>query len=182
MIHVESRRKKFDTLKKQYPGAMIIDVTSKAAEPWVQFSPFFPHGKIPIPNSGFHTGQSVEGIWQGLKVFEKEDIDASKWAITNMKGIKRSGTNRGKVLGHKWGMKGTGDLLCYLDARKMIYRPTYKWVLHNNLQHLIDLLRDFNDAGDIVFLDYETNQDIEDLTKPLSHASMVARCVRAELP
>lgn len=64
----------------------------------------------------------------------------------------------------------------------MIYRPTYNWLLHNKVQHLIDMLRDFHAAGDLVLLDYETNQDIEDLTKPLSHASLVARCIRAELP
>ena len=31
-------------------------------------SPFYPHGGIPIPFSGSVTSQSVEGIWQGLKV------------------------------------------------------------------------------------------------------------------
>jgi hypothetical protein len=113
MIHVESRRKKLETIRASHPGAMIIDVTCKGPEPWLQFSPFFPHGDIPIPNSGHHAGQSVEGIWQGLKVFEKEDIDPAKWESTNMKGIKRSAGTTGKVLGHRWGIKDQGDLLCY---------------------------------------------------------------------
>ena len=56
----------------------------------VRFSPFFPHGSIPVPFSPGVTGQSVEGIWQGLKVFESEDIDLQKFEITNMKSIKRS--------------------------------------------------------------------------------------------
>jgi hypothetical protein len=63
-------------VEKLWPGATIIDVASKGLEPWVR--------GIPIPNTPSETAQSVEGIWQGLKVFEREDIDASKWAITDM--------------------------------------------------------------------------------------------------
>lgn len=63
-IAVESRKKKPATLEKLWPAAMIIDVTSKGDEPWVRFSPFYPHGGIPIPNSAA-TAQSVEGLWQG---------------------------------------------------------------------------------------------------------------------
>lgn len=120
-IFIERRRNKQETIQKQYPGATVIDVTSKGEEPWVRFSPFFAHGDIPIPGSD-QTGQSVEGIWQGLKMFEQEGIDPKKWAITNMKGIKRSGKSRGKVLGHQF----DDELLGYLDARKKIYLPVYK--------------------------------------------------------
>ena len=31
--------------------------------------------------------------------------------------------------------------------------------------------------GDIVLLDYETNADVADLSKPLSHASLIAQLV-----
>ena len=55
------------------PDAAIIDVTSRGIEPWVRFSPFYPHGGIPIPNSPSVSAQSVEGLWQGLKVFAKSD-------------------------------------------------------------------------------------------------------------
>ena len=173
MIIVESRRKKPETIQKAYPGAIIIDVTSKGPEPWVQFSPFYPHGDVPIPGTD-QVGQSVEGIWQGLKVFEKEGIDPSKWAILNMKGIKRSGTSRGKVLGHRLG----SELLGYFEARKKIYLPVYRWVLENKLADQIETLAAI--SGDIVLLDYETNEDLEDLTKPLSHASLIAKFARGE--
>lgn len=88
-ILVESRRKRPDTIKRLWPGTLIADVTSKGPEPWVRFSPFYPHGGIPIPNTPEQIAQSVEGLWQGLKVFEKEGIDPSKWSITTMRGIKR---------------------------------------------------------------------------------------------
>ena len=61
-IIVESRRKKFANLEKALPSARIIDLTSKADEPWVRFSPFYPHGRIPVPNSPGVWAQSVEGL------------------------------------------------------------------------------------------------------------------------
>ena len=69
MIIVKSRRSGLNKILRDYPGAVIIDVTSKASDEYVRFSPFFPHGGIPVPFSPGWTAQSVEGIWQGLKVF-----------------------------------------------------------------------------------------------------------------
>jgi hypothetical protein len=60
--------------RKAFPCARIIDVTSKGPKPWVRFSPFYPHGNVPVANSPAYTAQSVEGVWQGLKVFASEDL------------------------------------------------------------------------------------------------------------
>jgi uncharacterized protein DUF6939 len=139
-IVVESRRKKLASVEKLWPGAAIIDVTSKGAEPWVRFSPFYPHGGIPIPNTPSQTAQSVEGLWQGLKVFEREDIDPGKWAITDMSGIKRGGKSRGAVRGHRFGV-GSDVLFGYREARFRIYLPTYRWVLQNRLAGQVEELR-----------------------------------------
>lgn len=53
---------------------LIIDVTSKAQNEFVKFSPFYPIGGIPVPFTD-DIAVSVEGIWQGLKVFETADVD-----------------------------------------------------------------------------------------------------------
>lgn len=74
-IHVASRRRRPASLRAEFPDAEIIDVTSKAPEPWVRLSPFYPHGGIPVPYSDGVTSQSVEGIWQALKVFKDADVD-----------------------------------------------------------------------------------------------------------
>ena len=51
-IIVQSRRRKLENIQKEYPEVItIIDVTSKREKPWIKFSPFYPHGKIPIPFS-----------------------------------------------------------------------------------------------------------------------------------
>lgn len=171
-IHVMSKRSSLENLKKKFPEAQILDLTSKGAAPWVQFSPFYPHGGIPVPFSPGQTGSSVEGIWQGLKVFEKEDVDRSKLAITNMSGLKRSSRKFGKVLGHRAGIDGN-HLLSYLDARRQIYLPTYLWVLQNKLQDEIAQLKEIASQSALILLDYETNTDLNNLSKPLSHASLV---------
>ena len=121
-IEVASRRLKEATLSKRYPDASIIDVTSKADEPWIRFSPFFPHGGIPVPLTEDRIAQCVEGIWQALKVFESTDVDPSTLDNNRMKGIKRTVRRFGKCLGHRNGLSGT-ELLGYLDARRQIYLP-----------------------------------------------------------
>jgi hypothetical protein len=141
-IVVESRRKKRATIERAWPGALVLEVTSKGEEPWVRFSPFFPHGGIPIPGSPGVFGRSVEGIWQGLKVFEHEDIDPSRWEIADRKGIKRAATStRGKVRGHRLGVGGD-VLLGYRDARHHIYLPAYRWVLEKRLAEQVARLRE----------------------------------------
>jgi len=171
---IESRRKKPETLLKKYPKALQIDLTSKGENPWVKFSPFYPHGNIPVPFSPNIVGQSVEGIWQGLKVFESTGIDTSKFQVTAMKGLKRTIRKFGVVKGHA---KGTDSdqLLSYRDARYQIYLPSYLWVLENCLQAEVAQLKELSTDQTILLLDYETNTDIDNLSKPLSHAGLVKR-------
>ena len=150
-------------------------------DPFSGPSPFFPHGGIPVPNSPGVFAQSVEGLWQGLKVFEKEDIDPSRWEITDMRGIKRAGRTRGKILGHRFGL-GSDVLLGYRDARYQIYLPAYRWVLENCLAEEVDQLRGEAATRRIVFLDYEANGDVEDLSRPLSHAALVKFYLEGKWP
>ncbi|MDR1809531.1 MAG: hypothetical protein LBR34_03890, partial [Prevotella sp.] len=75
MIYIANKKSKVENIQKKYPNALILDVSSKGEQPWVKLSPFYPHGNIPVPFSDGVTAQTVEGIWQGLKVFPNEDID-----------------------------------------------------------------------------------------------------------
>ncbi|MDE1464273.1 DUF6939 family protein [Spartinivicinus poritis] len=177
-IHIASKRKKLQTLEREFPGCQIIDVTSKAEMPWVKFSPFYPHGDIPIPFST-RTAASVEGIWQGLKVFKTTDVDMKCFSITTMKGIKRTVRRFGKVLGHRRGVDG--ELLPYIEARKEIYLPAYNWVLENKLQRELIQLTEIANKQGLVLLDYETNTDINNPSKPLSHASLIRQYLECNI-
>ena len=181
MIVIESKRKKQDTLLKKYPNAIIADVTSHAKDSLVKLSPFFPHGGIPVPFSDNMTAECVEAIWQGLKVFESADVDVSMFQNGTMKNIKRTVRKFGKPLGHRKGVNGT-ELLGYIEARKLIYIPTYKWVLENKVQNIIERLREASQTKDIVLLDYNTNCDVDDPKKPLSHAFLVKAYVEGIYP
>ena len=182
MIYIASKRRKEENIRKEHPGAIILDVTSKAG--WArQLSPFYPHGGIPIPNSGGATGVCVEGIWQGLKVFQSQGISRCHFANDTMKGLKRTVRSLGKPLGHQYGIN-SDELLPYLEARVAIYLPTYKWVLDNvpSVKALIDKIREKSQETDIVFLDYNTNEDYTNLRSPLSHAALVKLYIEGKYP
>ena len=123
-IHIASRRLTKRMRSVLYPGALFLDVTSRGNTPWKRFSPFYPHGGIPVPFSPGVYSASVEGIWQGLKVFERSGVAPETFANTTMRGIKRTARANGLILGHRRGVHGT-SLLSYIDARRLIYLPSY---------------------------------------------------------
>ena len=181
MIAVQSRRMALERIEQKYPGAAIFDVTSRGGQPWIRFSPFYPHGNIPVPFSPGKISASVEGIWQGLKVFERVDVDPSRFTVTSLKNLKRSVRTFGRVLGHRQGVDGSA-LLDYAEARRLIYLPTYHWVLVNCLQDELMQLKERAKKQMIVLLDYETNCDLSDLSHPLSHAGLVKRYLEEQWP
>lgn len=172
MIVIESKRRKRENILKKYPDAVIADVTSQATDGLVRLSPFYPHGGIPVPFSEGYTAMCVEGIWQGLKVFESADVDVNMFANDTMKNIKRTVRRFGKPLGHRKGVNST-ELLGYIEARKQIYLPAYKWVLENKVANIIERLREASKTKTIVLLDYTTNCDIDNPKTPLSHAFLI---------
>ncbi len=182
MIIVESKRKKTVTILKKYPYAILSDVTSGAKDELVKLSPFYPHCGIPVPFSEGYTATCVEAIWQGLKVFDGADVDVQMFQNDTMKNIKRTVRRFGKPLGHRKGVNGK-ELLGYIEARKQIYIPTYRWVLENKVAHIIERLRAASNEGKtILLLDYDTNADVENAMKPLSHASLIKAYVEGTYP
>lgn len=179
MIIVKNKRCSTLKLEKEYPGCVIIDVTSKAIGEWQKFSPFYPHGGIPVPFTPGVTSMCVEGIWQGLKVFKTCDVDRASLRNDSMKNIKRTVRRFGSCIGHRKGMFGN-ELLNYIDARKSIYLPSYLWVLENKCALLVEKLKEMSSKQTVILLDYETNEDINDPSKPLSHASLIKKYIENE--
>lgn len=181
MLVIESKKKSIETIKGAYADAYIIDVTSHAEDEFVRLSPFYPNGGIPVPFSPMKTSASVEGIWQGLKVFETEGIDKKMFGIKNMKNIKRTTRKFGACLGHQKGVNST-ELLDCIEARKLIYLPSYKWVLENRCADLVKVIRVIAQHKTVVLLDYETNTDVNNPKKPLSHASLIKAYIEGNYP
>lgn len=182
MIYIANKRRKEDGIKKQYPGAIILDLTSKS-EYAKQLSPFFPHGNIPIPFSKGKTATCVEAVWQGLKVFSNQGVDYSTFENASMKNLKRTVRKYGIPKGHQKGLYST-ELLDYFQARIQIYLPTYKWMLDNipSVQHLLTRIAKKAEEQDLVFLDYNTNYDYKDISSPLSHAGLIKLYIENKYP
>lgn len=184
MIFIENKKRKLEKIMAQYPGADIIDITSNSDSAYAKLlSPFYPHGNIPVPFSESTFAMSVEGIWQGLKVFESCDIDTSAFQNATMKGLKRTVRRFGNTMGHRKGVNGT-KLLNYFDARMLIYLPSYKWVLDNvpKVRALVERIAERAKNHDIVFLDYNTNDDFRDLSSPMSHAGLLKLYIDGKYP
>ena len=177
MIVVKNKRCSESNIKKEFPDAVIIDVTSKAKDEFVRLSPFYPVGGIPVSGKEGVTSESVEGVWQGLKMFEGEGTDASCFRNKTMKGLKRTCRTHGKCLGHSY----EGKALGYIEARKTIYIPSYFWMLENKCADLVKKLRIMSKSRTGVLLDYDTNEDIENTSKPLSHASLIKNYILENL-
>ena len=99
-----------------------------------------------------------------------------------MKGLKRTVRRFGRPLGHQKGVDGK-ELLGYIEARKMIYLPSYRWVLENKVVVIIERLKHESNYGRmIVLLDYDTNADVDNTQKPLSHASLIKAFIDGTYP
>lgn len=182
MIYVVNKKRKQENVLRDFPGAIILDITSKSAYAQ-KLSPFYPHGGIPIPFSEGMTAMCVEGIWQGLKVFEHEDVNLESFTNATMKNLKRTVRRLGYPRGHRKGVYGT-ELLDYLSARILIYLPTYRWVLDNvpEVRSIVERIKVKSQETDIVLLDYNTNLDFRNLSTPLSHAGLVKLYIEGKYP
>lgn len=181
MIIIASKRRKAENILKKHPEAILADVTSQAKDGLVKLSPFYPHGDIPVPFSPGWTATCVESVWQGLKVFEHANVDIEMFKNDTMKNLKRTVRRFGKPLGHRRGVDGT-ELLGYIEARKEIYMPTYRWVLEHKVQNIVERLKEASRDKTIVLLDYNTNCDVDNGSKPLSHAYLIKAYIEGLYP
>lgn len=183
MIVIKHKHTKPETIERQYPGAVIVDVTSASTSEYVKFSPLYPHRGIPVPFSPEWKATSVEAIWQGLKVFQTAGVDTSLFFNGTMKGLNRSVRKYGLVKGYRRGVNGSPHrLLDDIDARRFIYIPAYRWVLENKLEPMVDELRQLSAQKTVVLLDDNTNPDVLDTGKPLSHAALIKAYIEGNYP
>ena len=146
-------------------GSAVFDVSSYADPPFCTLSPMWVHGDIPVSGMPGTVSDTVEGVWQGLKVIR------GKTAPRYFRG---PGAKRGgKPSGHQFGTK----LLGIVEARRKIYVPTYEWMLENCIDPaVIDGFIAAAFAGVTQhFHDLADNGDINDASQPLAHAAVLAQ-------
>jgi hypothetical protein len=146
------------------PGSRVIDVSSYADFPFCTLSPMWQHGGIPVPGMPGTSSDSVEGVWQGLKVIR----GAIAPRLFRGPGKKRGG----KPSGHQYGDR----LLPLVEARQKIFRVAYEWMLdHRADPALIQSLLDAARRGVVQFVhDVGDNGDIGDPDEGWAHAAVLA--------
>lgn len=98
-----------------------------------------------------------------------------------MRSLKRTTRSYGEVQGHRAVVNGRA-LLGYREARYQIYLPAYRWVLDHCLQAELTQLQHLSQSQDVILLDCETNDDVDMLTKPLSHAALIVKVLLNQSP
>ena len=184
MIYIINKKRKLEKVKEDFPNAAILDITSTSNLRYAQIlSPFYPHRNIPIPFTEGLTATCVEAVWQGLKVFDGADVDFNTFKNDTMHDLKRTVRKYGIPKGHRKGAYGK-ELLGYFEARMLIYLPTYKWVLDNvpEVHYVVERIKEQSKIQDIVLLDYNTNIDFRDVSRPLSHAGLVKLYIEGKYP
>lgn len=153
-------------LRDQVPaGSTVYDVSSYAEYWYCTLSPFWPHGGIPVPGMPGTESDSVEGIWQGLKLISGKIAPR----YFQCQGHKRGGSPRG----HRYGDK----LLKIVEAREKIYRASYEWMLINRADPL--LIAAFTEAAFAgsaqYFHDVSNNGRIGDPDEGWAHAAVLVQ-------
>lgn len=153
-------------------GAAVRDVSSYADPPFCTLSPMWVHGGIPVPGQPGQTSDTVEGVWQGLKVVRGKTAPR----FFRGPGAKRGG----KPSGHLYGTKEIG----IVEARRLIDVPAYEWMV----EHRADpaLIAGFVTAArsGVVqyFHDVGGNGDLNDPGQPLAHAAVLVQYLNRATP
>jgi hypothetical protein len=146
-------------------GAVVHDVSSYADFPCCTLSPMWAHGGIPVPGMPGATSDTVEGVWQGLKVIR------GRTAPRYFAGPGRK--RGGKPAGHQFGRA----LLKIVEAREKIYRVAYEWVLANRVDPA--LIGGFVERalGGVTqyFHDVSDNGNIADPDEGWAHAAVLVQ-------
>jgi hypothetical protein len=123
------------------------------------------HGGIPVPGMPGVTSDTVEGIWQGLKVIRGE--------IAPRYFSGSCGKRGGKPSGHRYGDK----LLKIVEAREKIYRVAYEWVLEHRIEpSLIEDLLERSQSGQTqYFHDVSDNGNIGNPDEGWAHAAVLVQ-------
>lgn len=158
-------------LLKHYSNAKFISLTENGITEFRKLAPSYKWGNIRVPYSPGLYAESVNDVLEKLRLAKNEIAYGDKASYSNH-------IFENKVL-YRRGIDGD-YIYDELEARKYIYIPTYRWMLENKANHLIDKLRAYK--GDMVFLDENLNFDINDTSKPLSHAFLVKAYVEGTAP
>lgn len=181
--------------KNPYPHAVEVDTTSRGG--FKDLSPFF-LGPLKDPLTG-QTCQRMENYWQFSKVYD-EHFDPFtnapnaaywEWRNAGFNSYRAQRYPMGKGRKPVGSLSHTGELLCYIDARKRLYIPAYSALVKYTPSYkmLYDWM--YVEGRDIVLRDFDgynhhdaglTLKDVVDNhRKSMGHAFILAGMLTGQL-
>ena len=150
MLEVIENKDQERILEFKQEGYILIDLTRHSTdEVYCKFHPSYPHGDVPFPEFPGSTAQSVEGIWEGLKMFETTGIDASKFHCTDPNDLSRTEQYYGRYLGHRFGVN---SILSREEAFEQIYKPLYSWQILDKMKKEFKTLKNLYQTHPMVWI------------------------------
>ncbi|HDR8128709.1 TPA: hypothetical protein QC448_004596 [Bacillus cereus] len=153
------------------------DVAPESMKKYKSFNPFNYNKYLtyPVPKMNDFFSHSIESIWQGLKIIEnKTDFNLFK-----VQPYKRPSMveRENKDFYYENTQFLYGDqIIDLLEARFLIYCPVYLYNLEKICpKELINTIGDaINQNKVVIFYDWDDNFQIEDVSSPFSHSSLLA--------
>lgn len=154
--------------RKKWAGALVIDPTLGGA--MEKMDPGFPLGRIEVPGwKTWKTSLSVMGMWEGLKVFAKKDVDESYFSDEKKLGKSRGCKSYGKLLGVK-----IGDEVMDVDAAvKEVFVKVFKETVADRMGPVLETLREEAGKRPVVLLDYAEGKE----KYPVSHVELLKEMI-----
>ena len=148
-------------VRKIFPKALVFDVTIEGA--MKRLDPDFPIGNVRIPGKR-RKGLSLNGVWEGLKVFDKKEEIDEGWMMDERKvGKKRGCKSWGKLKGI-WIEDGEVEI----EEGKRIFEEMYRELVMERFERVIEGLRREAEKRTVVLLDYK-----EERVRPFNHVEVL---------
>ncbi len=152
-----------------------IDVSTHGEKPYSKFSPFnySSNFQIPVPGKEETFSNSVEGIWQGLKVID----GVTDETLFIGKPEKRK---KGQYQGHEFGEK----LIKIVEAREKIYKPAYKFFFNTYIEDIIKesiISIALKQKEPVRLYDMENNIHPNDSGRALAHSFYLAQFLNEQM-
>lgn len=145
-----------------YHNYFHVNLVSTNGEKYIcPLSPYYQHGRIPIPFSQSVCGKSVFDVWNILRV---DDNSSSNQLIRFRKGV------------------GSNEYWDLVEARCNILIPVYCWMLENKVFEHIEYLRKVSATSRIVIFDKSTCCDIYNSNTPLAVSYLLKSYIEGSGP
>lgn len=172
-LHLMTDNTMSDTLMVDTLNGTVVNM-----KPFSTMNPFYVWDEpvLPVPGQNNVYARSIESIWQGLKLVDGQ-TDKQQFYGTPHK--RPSDLERRKNLDYNYNaseFKLGSQCLSLLEARVLIYLPSYLYLLENLVpdECISTIESHLRSPGRVVFYDWDANGDLLNTDDSFSHSSLLA--------